>query len=378
MIYLDHAASTGVWPAVVDCLAEELAGHYANPSSSHRLGHDAAINLAASRKSIANQLGCQPGEVVLTSGGTESSNMAIKGFCETHQRLGRRIITSRGEHAATRETCAYLKRQGYEVADLPLVSDGTVDLAALEQALRQPAALISLIHVNNETGAVNPIAEIVRLRNQLQPGTAIHLDSVQAFGKLPFHFAATGVDLVSGSGHKIGAPIGIGWLLVKQKTRLEPLLHGGGQQEGRRSGTENPPSANALALALQLSCGDMPVRAKQVVQLRQTYLEGLQAAGVPFRLLSPENGVPHILSIAFSGLPAQAMMQAFEEKDIMVGTGSACSSRKAGVSPVLRAMGVPDEWAACAIRISLAATNTQDEMIRAAEATAAICQKYAR
>jgi cysteine desulfurase len=378
MIYLDHAASTLVWPAVVDRLANELARHYANPSSAHRLGHEALLHLAESKSILARIFGCLASEVVLTSGGTESSNMAIKGFCETHQRVGRRIITSRGEHAATKESCAYLRKQGYEIVDLPLVPDGTVDLAALADALREPATLISLIHVNNETGAVNPVDEIVRLRNRLQPTTAIHLDAVQTFGKLDFHFGASGVELVSGSGHKIGAPKGIGWLLVKQKTRLEPLIHGGGQQEGRRSGTESPPMAAAQALALSLACTDIPARTRQVAQLRRTYLEGLQAAGVSFQVLSPEQGVPNILSIAFPGLPSQAMMQAFEEKDIMVGTGSACSSRKAGVSPVLRAMGWPDPVASCAIRISLATTNTHDEMIHAAQATAAICQKYTR
>lgn len=378
MIYLDHSASARPWPAVAACFAGQIEHCYANPSSLHRLGHEAEKVIEESLHSMADTLGCQAGEVVLTSGGSESSNMAIKGFCAAHQRLGRRVITSRGEHAATRESCAWLKGQGYEITEIPLLPDGTVNLADLAEALTKPAALISLIHVSNETGATNPVEAIVRLRNQLQPDTAIHLDAVQTFGRLPFHFRQSGVDLVSGSGHKVGSPKGIGWLIVRGKTRLEPLIHGGGQQQGRRSGTENPPLAAAAALALRLACADLDEKARLVGSLRQHYLSSLADAGVQFRVLSPEQGVPHILTIAFPGLPGRAMLQALEEKDIMVSTGAACSSRKSSASPILRAMGLPESLSACAIRISLNTTNTDEEIAQAAQATIEICRKYIR
>jgi cysteine desulfurase len=375
-VYLDHTASLKPWPAVVACLADQLERCYANPSSVHRLGHEAEESLDISRQKMADALGCRPEELVLTSGGSESINLAIKGFAAANPRLPKRIITSRGEHAAVRESCKYLGGQGYRIDEIPLCRDGTADLDALASALGQPAALISLIHVSNETGAVNPADEIVRLRDRLQPLAAIHLDAVQTFGKMPFHFMKSRCDLISGSGHKIGAPKGIGWLAVRRGIRLEPLIHGGGQQKGLRSGTENPPLAAALALAMSLSLEDFAGKTAHVRQLRQIFLDRLSESGIRYFVLSIDSGVPNILSAAFPELPGAVMAQALESRGIMVSTGAACSSRKLKSNPVLMAMGIPKDLTDCAIRISLASTDSEMEILEAAQAIIDICKQF--
>lgn len=373
-IYLDHSASTEPWPAVLEHFASQLKASFANPSSMHRLGRQAEKSLDDSRQQMAVSLGCHRDELILTSGGSESINLAIKGFAAANPRLGNRIITSCGEHAATVETLNYLRLQGFEIVEIPLLPGGQIDLGCLAEALARPAALISLIHVSNETGSVNPVEAVVRLRNQLQPAAAIHLDAVQSLGRLPVNFHKMGIDLLSGSGHKVGAPKGIGWLIVRRGIRLAPQIHGGGQQHGLRSGTENPPLSAALALAVRLTASDLAEKTALVGSLRQHLLASLSEAGVSYEVLSPADGVPHILAIAFPGLRGETLLHALEAREIYVSTGSACSSGKKKHNPVLRAMGFPDKLAACAIRISLSASNTKEEMILAAQAIAESCR----
>lgn len=377
-IYLDHSATHQIWPDVRAKLAFDLDHCFANPSSVHRLGRSAEKLIETSRRQMAGLLSCQPNEMLLTSGGSESINLAIKGFIEANPRLGCRIIISQGEHAATTATTAWLRQKGCDIHQLPLQADGCVDLPELAKALKQPAALISLIHVSNETGAVNDIREIVRLRDQIQPQTAIHLDAVQTVGRLPMDFKATGVDLLSGSGHKIGAPKGIGWLLIRQGIRLAPQIHGGGQQRGLRAGTENPPLVAALSGAMRLATADLAARTEQVRQLSKQLQEHLTAEKINYKILSPENGVPHILMIAFPGLRGETLLHALEDREIYVSTGAACSSRRKNINPVLQAMRVPAEQADCAIRISLNADNTAEEMLETALAIADSCRRLIR
>ena len=373
-IYLDHSATAEPWPDVLDYFASQLRKSFANPSSMHRLGRQAEKSLDDSCQQLAAALGCQHDELILTSGGSESINLAIKGFAGANPRLGNRIVTSCGEHAATVETLKYLRLHGFEVVEVPLLPSGRIDLKILAEALAKPTALISLIHVSNETGSVNPVEAVVRLRNQLQPAAAIHLDAVQSVGRLPVNFQQMGIDLLSGSGHKVGAPKGIGWLIVRQGTRLTPQIHGGGQQHGLRSGTENPPLTAAMALAVKLTAGDLAEKTLIVNSLRLQLLAALSGAGVSYDVLSPADGVPHILAIAFPGLRGETLLHALEAREIYVSTGSACSSRKKKHNPVLRAMGVPDHLAACAIRISLSARNTPEEIVQAAQAIAESCR----
>ncbi|HBP38886.1 MAG TPA: cysteine desulfurase NifS [Clostridiales bacterium] len=377
-IYLDHTATARPWPDVIACLSSQLELQYANPASLHRLGQSAAASLRQSRQQIAAALGCSENELILTSGGSESINFAIKGAAAANPRLPKRIIISDGEHAAVTESAAYLRQLGWQTEILPLLPNGQADLLALEQALREPAALISLIHVSNETGAVNPVDSIVSLRNRLQPAAIIHLDAVQSLGRQPVNFRSTGVDLLSGSGHKVGAPKGIGWLLVRQGIRLTPLIHGGGQQGGLRSGTENPPLAAALAFAINVALQDQAGKEQQVRQLRRLLLDELQNRGQPYQVLSPDDGVPQILCIAFPGLRGETLMQALAAREICVSTGAACSARRQKKNRILQSMGIPVNLAESSIRISLAAVNTEDEIRITAQAIHEIHRQLAR
>lgn len=377
-IYLDHSATARVWPEVISKLASDLEQFYANPASVHRLGQAAEKLLNDSRQQIAAVLGCHKNELILTSGGSESINLAIKGYIGGNPRQGSRIISSCGEHAATSETLNHLRQQGCQCEQIALGSDGRVDLVALAKALEQPAAMISLIHVSNETGAVNDIAEIVRLRNRLQPQTAIHLDAVQSLGRQPFCFQKIGVELLSGSGHKIGAPKGIGWLIVRQGVRLSAQIHGGGQQRGLRSGTENPPMAAALAKAMQLTAADAAGKEALVRHLRSRLLDGLTAGQVNFRVLSPDNGVPQILLIAFPGLRGETLLHALDAKGIIISTGAACSAKQKKANLVLQSMGIPDKIAECAVRVSLSANNTIEEIDQTAAAIGESCRWLVR
>lgn len=350
---------------------------YANPASPHRAGLAAEASLDASRTRIARQLGCEPRELVLTSGGTEAINLALKGTFWTRSARCR-IIISRGEHAATREAAAWLEGQGCAVVRLPLTRSGTVCLDSLADALREPADLVSLIHVSNETGAINPVGEITALIDRLQPNTRLHLDGVQTWGKLAWSYRGCGAAMISGSGHKIGAPKGIGWLIRSHKHRLEPLISGGGQQSGFRSGTENPPLAAALALALEESLATLPEQISQIGRLHAQLRDRLSRLGDKAVILSPPDAAPQILTVAFPGLRGVTLMQALSAEDICVSTGAACSSRRSAVNPVLQAMGCDDQTASCAIRISLAETNTPADIDTVAAAIAAHCQRLQR
>jgi cysteine desulfurase len=373
-IYLDHSASTQVWPAVVEQLSADLTEFFANPSSAHRLGQAAEKKLTDSKRKIAKLLGCHQNELLLTSGGSESINLAIKGYLAANPRQGLRVLSSQGEHAATAETLTFLRQQGYCCEEISLQPDGCVDLVALAKAMEQPAALLSLIHVSNESGAVNNLAEIVRLRNQLQPQMAIHLDAVQTLGRQPLNFHRMGVDLLSGSGHKVGAPKGIGFLLIKQGVHLQPLIHGGGHQHGLRSGTENPPLAAALAQAIELTAADYLSKENKVRRLRAQLLTGLQQEQVDFQVLSSEHSVPQILLISFPGLRGETMLHALEAREIYISSGAACSSKHKKANRILQAMTVPAKMADCAIRISLAASNTEAEINATCKAMGEICR----
>lgn len=359
---------------MVEQLSANLTEFYANPSSAHRLGQSAEKNLTDSKLKISTLLGCHKSELLLTSGGSESINLAIKGYLAANPRQGLRVISSQGEHAATAESLSFLRQQGYTCEEIPLSPDGCIDLENLAKAMQQPAALLSLIHVSNESGAVNNLAEIVRLRNQLQPQMAIHLDAVQTLGRQPLNFHHMGIELLSGSGHKVGAPKGIGFLLIKKGVRLQPMIHGGGQQQGLRSGTENPPLAAALAQAIELTIDDLSAKEARIRLLRDQLLAGLQEDKVEYQVLSPEHGVPQILLISFPGLRGETMLHALEAREIYVSTGAACSSKQKKANRILQAMGVPAKLADCAIRISLAASNTEDEIEETCKAIGDNCR----
>jgi len=378
LIYLDHSATT--WPSeeTIAAYARDLGQCPANPASLHRLGQQAASLVQDSKASLVRSLGCRLDEVILTSGGSESINMALKGTVEANPKRGRTIVTLAGEHAATSETLSYLEKLGYIIRKVAIGPDGLADLAQLEAAIDDDTVLITVLLVNNETGVVQPLEQIVAIRDRLRPRAAIHVDGVQACGKIPVHFGQMGIELFSGSGHKFGAPKGIGFLLVKKGFSIQPLIHGGGQQGGLRGGTENAPFAATLARSLKRSISTLDSRFRQCQSLKDLLLAELKRLDVSFVRISPETAVPHILNVAFPGLRGETLQHALEQDDIYVSTGSACSSHKKGPSKVLLAMGVPLRTAECSIRISLSDSNTEEEMILAAGSIARACQKYRR
>lgn len=376
-IYLDYAATAPLKREVFDIYTEQLQTNYANPASLHGPGLEAEKSLNLSRKKIAELLGAAKARLILTSGGSESINTALKGLFQVKSRQGKKLIISAGEHPAVRKTADFLESRGIKLDVLPLTARGTIDLDCLEKALAEPTALLSIIHVSNETGAVNPLREITAVRNRCQPDTLIHLDAVQAPGKIALDFSRLGVDMLSGSGHKIGAPKGIGWLLLRRGIHLEPLIHGGGQQDNMRAGTENAPLAAALAAALELTVTGTGAGREKVRTLRDYYISLLDDYGIRYELVSPADGVPHILAIAFPGIRAETMLHALEAKQVYVSAGSACSSRKRQINPVLKAMRLQSDLAESTIRLSFAPELTAGEMATAAAATYE-CYKYLR
>ncbi len=378
VIYLDHSATT--WPSeeTVAEYARDLGLYTANPASVHRLGQQSARLIRDSKASLAQSLDCRPDEVILTSGGSESINMALKGTVGANPKRGRTIVTLAGEHAATRATLSYLEKQGYVVRKVSLRADGQVDLDQLAAAIDDDTVLITVLLVNNETGVIQPLDQIVAIRNRKRPRAAIHVDGVQACGKIPVHFGQLGVELFSGSGHKFGAPKGVGFLLVKKGLLIQPLVHGGGQQSGLRGGTENAPLAASLARSLARSVTDLKRCLSHCQNLQDTLLQELRHLDVAYTRISPETAVPQILNLAFPGLRGETLQHALEQEDLFVSTGSACSSHKKGPSEVLIAMGIPRSVAECSIRISLSEQNTPEEMILAAGSIARACQKYRR
>lgn len=371
MIFLDAAATTPVRREVLEAMWPYLSGDFGNPSSHHSLGDSAAAALAGARAQTATALGCRPGEVVFTSGGTEADNLAVKGIALARQaadpRLDR-VVISAVEHPAVEESARYLERvHGFAVDVVPVDSYGRVTEEALAGALRPETALVSIMYANNEVGTVQPIARLAGLaRAQAIP---FHTDAVQAAGWLPLDTATLGVDALSISGHKLGAPKGSGALFVRSRTRLEPVIHGGGQERGRRSGTENVAGAVALATALTLARNAQGDRAAHIAALRDEFIRSVQA-GVPGAVLTgpPGERLPSVASFCFPGTSGESVLLELERLGVICSSGSACAAGSDRPSPVLLAMGISAEVAQTAVRFSFDSTITAAELHEAADA----------
>ncbi len=380
MLYdFDTTATSPVLPEVLAGYVRRLSEAGNNPASRHAGGLAAASLLEGARRSIAGSLDCQPGEVFFTSGATESINLALKGAVWGKRRLPKRLISSAGEHDAVLSILPFLKREaGFDAVLLPLEADGSVSRPSLEEALDQaPCGLVNLIAVNNETGSINPLETLVPLIRQKAAGAIIHSDIVQACGKLPFSFKQSGIDLASVSGHKLGAPKGMGLLIKRQGLTLEPLLHGGGQQSGLRSGTVDLPGALALAEALAHHIENLADRVERVKALRRDFLLALKEEGQIYRLLSPEEASPYLISIAFPGLRGETLMNALSAESIYISTGSACGSSKAGRNHVLAAMGLDKKTILEAVRISFSPGHKTEDVRHLAGRIADLYDRYA-
>lgn len=371
MIFLDAAATTPVRREVLEAMWPYLTGEFGNPSSHHSLGDAAASALAGARAATARALGCRPGEVIFTSGGTEADNLAVKGIALARRaadpRLGR-VAISAVEHPAVEESARYLERvHGFAVDVVPVDSSGRVTEEALAAVLGPETALVSVMYANNEVGTVQPVARLAALARA--HGIPFHTDAVQAAGWLPLDTAALGVDALSLSGHKLGAPKGSGALFVRGRTRLEPVIHGGGQERGRRSGTENVAGAVALATALTLAGMSQRGLAAGVADLRDGFIRAVLAT-VPGAVLTghPTDRLPSIASFCFPGTSGESVLLELERQGVVCSSGSACAAGSDEPSPVLRAMGIDAETAQTAVRFSFDSTITAAELQEAAAA----------
>ena len=358
-IYLDNAATTKVCAQAADAAADAMLHTYGNPSSLHRLGMEAENLVTKAKKQLAAALSCQPGEILFTSGATESNNLAILGGCRAARRSGNKIVTSAVEHPSVLEPVRALEREGYEVSYIHPREDGSFSAQDFVDAVDERTALISAMLVNSEVGTRLPVEEITAGVRQKNPKTLVHIDAVQGFGKIPLSAKKLGADLISVSGHKIYAPKGIGALYIKKGVRVSPLLYGGGQQNGLRVGTECVPLIAAFgeAAAFCSACQrDVLARYKQ---LREDLLETLSQ--IPdVTVNSPEGSVPYILNLSVKGIRSEILLHFLEQAGIYVSSGSACS--KGAKSHVLAAMGLPDERIDTAIRLSFSYETTGEQL----------------
>ena len=368
-IYLDNAATTKPYPAVVEAMTRALTAEWGNPSSLHGKGLAAERLITAAREAVARSLGVIPEEIIFTSGGTEANSLAIQGVARTAK--GRHIITTAIEHSAVHTPIRRLAAQGFEVTELPADREGRITPTQVAEALRPDTALVSVMAVNNEIGTIQPIEAIGRMIRQHRAtgGRALfHVDAVQAWGKMQLRPASMGVDLMSLSGHKVHGPKGIGALYVRRGVHLEPLLGGGEQERGIRPGTENVPAIAGLGAAAQLLAADLEEALARMEALRLRLRE--QVLTIPgARVNTPAVGAaPHILNITFPGVRGETLLHRLEMDGTYVSTGSACHSRNPTPSHVLLAIGLPSEEAQSSVRFSLSRLTTPDEIDAAAAA----------
>lgn len=362
-VYLDNSATTKVCPAAADAALRVMRETFANPSSKHRAGFLAERELKEAAKIIAGSLHCSEKELIFTSGGTESDNMAIFGTAASRARKGRHFITTGIEHPAVLMPFAELEKQGCEVTYLRVSSEGLVSVESVKNALRPDTVLVSVMMVNNETGSRQPVEEIGTMLKKEAPDVYFHVDAVQGFGKYRIKPAVCGIDMLSVSAHKIHGPKGIGLLYVRNGVRVSPLLYGGGQQRDLRPGTENVPGIAAMAAAVSDIYSDFDNKIRREYNLKKRLTEGLLSMeGVTVNGQSLPAGAPHIVSASFEGIKSEVLLHALEERGIYVSSGSACASNHPGLSGTLKAMGLTDAAINGTIRFSLCADNNEEEI----------------
>ena len=357
-VYLDNAATTRVCPEAADIAYKTMLETYGNPSSTHTKGREAKAVLDNARKQLAAALDCAPGEVYFTSCGSEGDNWAIINGAESMRRKGLHIISSEVEHDAVRKSMDELKRRGFEVTMLKPESDGSISPEAVAAALRPDTVLVSLMMVNNETGAVTDIAAVAKALKKAKSIALLHTDAVQGFMKVPFSAKKLGADMITVSGHKIHAPKGIGALYIKTGVKIKPYIIGGAQESGLRAGTEAMPQIAAFGKACELAKASMNDATERMAQLRQ-YAAGRIVAEMPEAVIIG-GGAPHILSVSLPGWRSEVLMNFLEARSVFVSRSSAC--KKGGRSHVLEAMGLPAEVIDGAVRISLSRYTTKDEL----------------
>jgi len=366
-VYLDNSATTRVLPEVARLMTEIMCKDYGNPSSMHRKGVEAEQYIRYAKETLAKILKVSEKEIIFTSGGTESDNLALIGCAMANARRGRHLITTRIEHPAILQTCAYLESQGFQITYLPVNKQGQVQLEELRKAMTPETILVSIMHTNNEIGSLQPIAEAGELIKKLNPGTLFHVDAVQGFGKARIYPKKMNIDLLSVSAHKIHGPKGVGFLYVGDKVKIQPTVHGGGQQKNLRSGTENVPGIAGMAKAAEILYADLDRELEKLYDLKEYFIKGLRRMdGIQVNGLLPEEGVrgtaPHVVSVSIAGVRSEVILHALEDKGIYISAGSACASNKPQTSETLKAIGLQREYWDSTIRFSFSVFTTREEI----------------
>lgn len=366
MIYFDNSATTRPNQDVLDTFNKVAGQFFANPSSVHSFGLQTEKFVSQARRQIASLLDVKDSEIFFTSGGTESNNLAIKGVARQFQNRGKHIITTGIEHPSVTHVCEYLKREGFDITYLPVDRDGRIRLDDLERAIQKDTILVSVIHVNNEVGVIQPVEEIGELLKNY-PKILFHVDYVQGAGKVPLDFHRSHIDLASISAHKFHGLKGTGVLYIRDGLKLTPIFHGGNQEKTVRSGTENVPGIVAMAKALRIALDDFENKRRKMQEIRD-YLRKELTGIDGLTIHTPEtNSAPHILNFSVEGFKAEVLVHAIAEEQVFLSTTSACSSKLNEPSKTLLAMGVDEKKAASSLRISLSYENTMEEAAKGAQ-----------
>lgn len=365
--YLDNAATTRCTEGVRDAVVHTMMTDFGNPSSKHMKGVEAERYLREARETISRTLKVNEKEIYFTSGATESNNWALIGAAMANRRAGMHLITTAIEHAAVLMPMQYLTEQGFRVTYLPVDEKGQISLQDLEEAICEDTILVSMMCVNNEVGAIEPIAEAVKLVKNRNPKILFHTDAVQAYGKMQLYPKKLGIDMLSVSAHKIHGPKGIGFLYVNDKVKIHPLILGGGQQKGMRSGTDNVPGVAGLAQAVKEAYAVLDESHAHMLSLKQQLMDGLKQLGVNHKIVfhseEGEASAPHIVSVSFPGIRSEVLLHALEDRGVYVSAGSACSSnKKIPVSTVLKELHLPADQLESTLRFSFSRFTTAEEI----------------
>lgn len=363
-VYLDNSATTRCYTEVGELVYKVMCLDYGNPSSMHRKGVDAEHYIKDAKEILAKILKVNAKEIYFTSGGTESDNLAIIGVARANKRRGNHLITSSIEHPAILNTMRYLEEEeGFRVSYLPVDSMGRIKLEALKEALCDETILVSVMYVNNEVGAVQPIDEAVRIVKEYNPDILFHSDAVQGFGKYKIYPKRQKIDLLTGSGHKIHGPKGTGFLYVSEKVKIKPIMFGGEQQKNVRSGTENVPGIAGLGLAAKMIYHDLDMKTALMRELKEYFIEGIaKIENTTVHGMTDENSAPHIISVGFAGIRSEVLLHTLEDKGIYVSSGSACASNHPAISGVLKGIGAGKEYLDATIRFSMSEFTTREEI----------------
>ena len=362
-VYLDNSATTNCFSEVAQLMSKIMTQDYGNPSSMHTKGVESEHYLRHAREVIAKNLKVNEKEILFTSGGTESDNLALIGTAFANCRAGRHLITTQIEHPAILQTMQYLEKQGFEVTYLPVDENGQIRLSDLEKALRKDTILVSIMHTNNEIGSLQPIAEAGDLIKKYDKSIVFHVDAVQGYGKFRVFPKRMNIDLLSVSAHKIHGPKGVGFLYINERIKIHPIVFGGGQQKGMRSGTENVPGIAGMTLAIEKVYENLDEDVERIYGLKDYFVKGVsQIPDVKVNGLPGKEAAPHVVSLSVRGVRSEVLLHALEDKGVYVSAGSACASNKPSVSATLKAIGVDKDLLDSTIRFSLSTFTTKEEI----------------